>query len=192
MSEITVLIEPGQERRIFNALRKEKGCRIKIQKPSNTDESPMHRDKHPFKGKLILTPPQMKRYQKTPQGKSVALQFKNEHLKQNMHCKGGFLPLLAAVLAPIIAGVAGGLIEKEIAGSGVHPSKVVWCRRSGVFQLDPAQGNGLHLSPLKHTRPSGFGLYLSPYPHKHGTAIDTEDQLKGFSTEQKQSILNLM
>ena len=199
MSEITVLIEPAQEARILSALRKGKGCRIKVRKPSNEgEESPMtlnteQNARHPSKGVLVLTTSQMKRYQKALPGSTVALPFTHEHLQRNMHCKGGFLPLLAAVLAPIIAGVAGGLIEREIAGSGVHLPKVVWCKRSGVFQVDPTpQGHGLHLSPWKHTRPSGFGLYLSSYPHTKGTAIESKEQLKGFTTKQKQSILNLM
>ena len=167
MTEITVLIKPGQERKIVNALRKGKGCRIKVQKSNHeTQESPMslNRDlngKHPSKGLLVLNPLQMKRYHKSLPGSTIALPFKHEHLQRNMHCKGGFLPLLAAVLAPIIGGVAGGLIEKEIAGSGVHLPKVLWSKRSGVFQVDPAQnGHGLKLSPWKHTRPSGFGLYF--------------------------------
>ena len=199
MTTVTLLIEPAQEARILSALRKGKGCRIKVRKPINdNEESPMslstaQNARHPSKGMLVLTASQMKRYRKAPAGSTVALPFKHEHLQQNMHCKGGFLPLLAALLAPIIGGVAGGLIEKEIAGSGVHLPKVVWRKRSGVFQVDPApQGQGLHLSPWRHTRPSGFGLYLSPYPHKHGAAIETEKQLKGFSTEQKEAILNLM
>jgi len=197
MSEITVLIEPAQEARILNALRKGKGCRIKVRKP-NDEESPLSLNteqnaKHPSKGVLVLNTSQMKRYQKIPPGSTVALPFKHEHLQRNMHCKGGFLPLLAAVLAPVIGGVAGGLIEREIAGSGVHLPKVVMCKRSGVFQVDPtSQGHGLHLSPWKHTRPSGFGLYLSSYPHTKGTAIESKEQLRGFTTKQKQSILNLM
>ena len=104
-----------------------------------------------FNGVLVLNPSQMKRYQKPPPGSTVALPFKHEHLQRNMHGKGGFLPLLAAVLACIIDGGAGGLIEKEIAGSGVHLPKVVWSKRSGAFQINPAHnGYGLNLPPWKH------------------------------------------
>ena len=106
MTAITVHIEPAQEARILSALRKGKGCRIKVRK-SNNEEYP-----NTVKGVLELTRSQLKRYRKAPEGSTVSLPFKHEHLQQNMHCKGGLLPLLAAVLAPIIGGVAGGLIEK--------------------------------------------------------------------------------
>ena len=52
-----------------------------------------------------------------------------------MKHKGGFLPLLAAALAPIIGGVAGGLIEKEIAGSGIYSNK-------------KKSGSGMYLNPF--------------------------------------------
>ena len=57
-------------------------------------------------------------------GDPVRLPFRHQELVANLHHKGGFLPLIAAALARIIVGVAGRLIEKEIAGSG-------WSRFSG-------------------------------------------------------------
>ena len=78
---------------------------------------------------MLLTQPQLKRYHKAKHGTSVALPFQYKHLVTNLHHKGGFLPLIAAALAPIIGGIAGGLIEKGISGSGFHPPKVVWCKR---------------------------------------------------------------
>ena len=96
MTTVTLLIEPAQEARILSALRKGKGCRIKVRKPINdNEESPMslstaQNARHPSKGMLVLTASQMKRYRKAPAGSTVALPFKHEHLQQNMHCKGFF------------------------------------------------------------------------------------------------------
>ena len=58
-----------------------------------------------------------------------------------MKHKGGFLPLLAAALAPVIGGVVGGLIEKEIAGSGIYHKK----RRRK--KKDKKRGSGMYLNP---------------------------------------------
>ena len=127
MTEVTMLVEPAQERRILKALRKGKGCIIKVRK-GDRNESPMssNRDvsaKYPSKGILLLNPSQMIRYQKASSD-IVPLNFKHSDLKENMKCRGGFLPILAAALAPVLGGVAGGLIEREIAGSGIQPKVV--------------------------------------------------------------------
>ena len=196
MTEVAVFIEPSQERRILKALRKGKGCKINIRKTDH-DESPfsMHRDvtaKHPSKGILLLNSKQLKRYQKAPPG-SLSLPFKHSDLKENMRCQGGFLPLLAAALAPVLGGVAGGLIEREIAGSGLDHPKVVWCKKTGALEVKPTKdGEGLRLSPWKHSTPSGFGLYLSHYPHHTGTGINSKEELKNFSNKQKETLVNLL
>ena len=78
--------------------------------------------------------------------------FKHEHLVENMKHKGGFLPLLAAAIAPIIGGVAGGLIEKEIAGSGIYKKK----KGTGMY-LNPYKGSGMYLNPYK----KGKGVYMT-------------------------------
>ena len=197
MTEVTVLIEPSQEKRILRALRRGKGCKIKVRKIDTDQESPMSlsRDvhaKHPSKGILLLNPSQMKRYQKASPG-PISIPFRHTDLQQNMKCKGGFLPILAAALAPVIGGIAGGLIEREIAGSGVKHPKIVWCKKSGAYEVKPmSDGQGLHLRPWQHTRPSGFGLYLSHYPYNVGTGVTSRDELKNFTSKQKQSLVNLM
>ena len=197
MAEITVLIEPSQERKILKAMRKGKGCNIKVRKADPNHESPMSTNKdmnakYPSKGILMLNSSQLKRYQKAPSG-VVSLPFKHTDLKENMNCKGGFLPLLAAALAPVLGGVAGGLIEREIAGSGVKHPKIVWCKNSGAFEVKPTKdGQGLHLSTWPHTRPSGYGLYLSHYPHHTGTGIKSRDELKHFTKRQRKTLVNLM
>ena len=139
MLPVSFHVVPGQENRIRNALKKKKGCRIKVTK-SNTDGP--HR--------LLVTPAMLKRYQKATKN-PVPLQFKHEHLIENMHHQGGFLPLIAAALAPVLGGIAAGAIERGIAGSGLHGTH----RNSGCHG-----GHGLYLNPYQ-----GQGLYLNPYPY---------------------------
>ena len=122
----TLVIEPRQETRIGDALKKKTGVVIKVRKPlMEGEQSPMAlthdtSGKSASKGILHLTPAQMEKYDRGQPGSVISLKFSNKHLQENLRHKGGFLPLLAALLAPIIGGVAGGFIEKEIAGSGLR------------------------------------------------------------------------
>ena len=112
---------PKQEARIKNALRTRRGCRIKVRKASGGPH------------KLLVRPQHRTRYERAPHGEVLSLPFKHEELLANMHHKGGFLPLIAALLAPVIGGVAGGLIEKEIAGSGIRDyRKRAWWQGGSV------------------------------------------------------------
>ena len=201
-----LFIEPKQEAKIRKALHKQTGCRIKTRK-INRSESGGNHLKGLVHGELLLTKPQWKRYQKAKHGDVVSLPFQHKHLAQNMKHKGGFLPLIAALLAPVIGGVAGGLIVKEIAGSGIHPSKLIWYkhspRKQATFYIEPApHGKGLYLSPWKGNRAnlrSGSGLYLSPYPHKAGSGISMQklqhglpSQMSQFSPMQRKCIHELL
>ena len=120
----------------MRAYYKKKGCQIKAKKMGS---------KAVCKSSALLTPAQFKKYHSTKDGKIVSLPFQHKHLMENMKHKGGFLPLLAAALAPIIGGVAGGLTEKEIAGSGLRHKK---CKKG---------------KKKKKKRKSGSGMYLNPY-----------------------------
>ena len=112
-------VNPVQENRIRKAIKNKKGCRIRVTK-----------QQHPGPHHLLVTTNALKRYAKAKTGESVPLHFKPEHLQENMKHSGGFLPLIAAALAPIIGGVAGGLIERQISGKGI-----------------PHQAAGLYLAP---------------------------------------------
>ena len=90
---------------------------------------------------MLLTPAQFKKYHSSKAGKIISLPSEHKHLVENMKHRGGFLPLLAAAIAPILGGVAGGLIEKEIAGSGIYHEKYK-CQKK---------------------RKNGSGMYLNPY-----------------------------
>ena len=135
MIPISMHVEPGQENRIRKAIKNQKGCRIKVRK---YDQSGPHH--------LFVTTNMLKKYAKAKKGELVPLNFKHEHLMNNMK-KGGFLPLIAAALAPVIGGVLGGVLEKEISGKGIQ-------------NKGKQNGNGLYLNPWPH---NGHGLYLNPY-----------------------------
>ena len=202
MIPTTLFVLPKQEGKIKTALKKKRGCQIKTRKSNQSQCAGM------LRGEMLLTPSQWRKYNKARDGQVVSLPFKHEHLMQNMKHKGGFLPLLAAALVPLISGVAGGLIEKGIAGSGIHPPKLIWCKRlSGheptAFQIDPApHGAGLYLSPWNGKRSnfkSGTGLYLSPYPHKIGSGLLSKisnelhlPKLKRFASKQIKTILDVL
>ena len=138
---------PNQGNRIMNAYKKRKGCRIKGRK----GPGPLH-----HLSEMLLTPQQSLKYKRLDNGNSMNIGFKHEHLEENMKHKGGFLPLLAAAIAPILGGVAGGLIEKEIAGSGIYKKK----KGTGMY-LNPykRKGSGMYLNPYK----KGKGVYMNPY-----------------------------
>ena len=117
----------------MRAYKRKKGCQIKAKKMGSTSSC---------KSSMLLTPAQFKKYHSAKTGKIVSLPFEHKHLVDNMKHKGGFLPLIAAALAPIIGGVAGGLIEKEIAGSGIYEEDC---------------------SCKKKKKKIGSGMYLNPY-----------------------------
>ena len=143
---ISVRVEPNQEKRILGALRKKRGCHIGVRKGgSGGNDVLLVNDRHRLK------------LGKASHGSKVNLPFRHDELVHNMRHKGGFLPLIAAALAPIIGGIAGGFIEKEIAGSGLgrfSKGKPWW------------HGGGTHTPhrPQLYTlQSSGSGLRLNPW-----------------------------
>ena len=127
MIPIALHVEPNQRAKIRRALKKRKGCRIKVKKENGGTNN------------LLLGPRHLRRYGKAQHGSVVDLPFKHEELMENMRHKGGFLPLIAAALAPVIGGIAGGLIEKEISGSGLPKLYTVKKCGSGL-KLNPWVG----------------------------------------------------
>ena len=107
-------VVPNQETRIKKALKTQKGCRIKVRK---TKGGGPH--------SLLLRAEHVKKYNKAAPGSVISLPFRHDELVSNMHHKGGFLPLIAAALAPVFGAIAGGLIQKGIA-------KVVHCNSTWI------------------------------------------------------------
>ena len=135
---------PNQEHRIMKAYKRKRGCYIKARKMSPNTAC---------KSSMLLTPAQFKKYHSAKTGKLVSLPFQHKHLVENMKHTGGFLPLIAAILAPILGGVAGGLIEKGIAGSGIYHKKC------GKYKRKKKDGK-------QKKRKKGSGMYLNPYMGK--------------------------
>ena len=138
-------IQPGQEAKIQRALRQSKGCRIQVKKGSSASSG----------HQLLVTPAHVEKYRKASHGSIVSLPFKHEDLKKNH--RGGFLPLLAAALAPVIGGVAGGLIEKGIAGSGIRDWK------SKPWWLGGKISTGGSTHKLFTVKKHGSGMILNPW-----------------------------
>ena len=153
----TFSIHPGQNAKIRKALKLGKGCRIQVVKKGSSTSGQPHQQQ------LLVTPAHIEKYQKASHGSIVSLPFKHEDLKKNH--RGGFLPLIAAALAPIIGGVAGGLIEKEIAGSGIHTSRSRG--RGGRVNgsgLTVFRGKPVWRGPKLYTvEKRGSGMILNPW-----------------------------
>ena len=138
----------NQERRIVNAYRRKRGCRILAKRIASTTAG---------KRKVMLTPSQFTRYHNGAPGEMVSIPFQHKDLIQNADHKGGFLPLLLAALAPVLGGVVGGVIEKEISGSGIGQKG---CRKKKV------SGSGKHHKGCRKKKvceKEGSGMYLNPY-----------------------------
>ena len=73
MIPISMHVEPGQENRIRKAIKNQKGCRIKVRK---YDQSGPHH--------LFVTTNMLKKYARAIKGEVVPLNFKHEHLMDNM------------------------------------------------------------------------------------------------------------
>lgn len=123
---------PNQGPRIMRAYKAKRGCKIRVRKTG---------PKASCKSSLLLTRAQSKKYHAAKNGSVVSLPFLHKHLKANMKHTGGFLPLLLAALAPVLGGVAGGLAERAIAGSGIYKKKK---RRGGKKR---SKGSGMYLNP---------------------------------------------
>ena len=171
-------VQPGQAARIRRALKQSKGCHIKVKKGASTN------------GQLLVSPAHVEKYKKAPHGSIVNLPFKHEDLRRNH--SGGFLPLLLAALAPALGGVAGGLIDKAIAGSGIRDwkgEKPWWLggkisggtkKHQKLFTV-AKHGSGMMLNPWKggggggrggvknlySMERHGSGMILNPWPPRH-------------------------
>jgi len=116
---------------------------------------------------LLVTPAHLDRYRKATHGSVVNLPFKHEDLRRNH--SGGFLPLLLAALAPVIGGVAGGLIDKAIGGSGIG-----W-KGKGKGKGKKSWGHGGNKIPttikLFTVEKNGSGMFLNPWQGRSPTVV---------------------
>ena len=159
---VRVQIHRDQEKRIRNAVHRQKGVTIHFSSISGGNHN-----SHKNTGILCLTQQQLFKVRKAPVGTQFSFAFSPAQVKANVKHEGGFLPILAAVLAPIISGIIGGVAERAIAGSGLKTSNhqdIVLRKKSHMIKLSP-RGQGLFLTPYSNNAsyfPKGHGLFLSP------------------------------
>ena len=153
MIPASLKVMPKQERKIFTALKRRKGCRIKVKKCSGGSDN------------MLLTPGHVEKYQKAARGSVVTLPFTHKHLVENSRHEGGFLPLLAAVLGPVLGGVAGGLLGRglNIARRGEKKRKKRKRTGDGMY-LNPWRGGGKSKAAA-----AGRGMYLKPWHYPKNT-----------------------
>ena len=68
-------VEPNQEKRIINAYRRRRGCRLKVRKGASTSH---------HHGEMLLSPQQWMKYQALAHGKSMSVPFSHKELEENM------------------------------------------------------------------------------------------------------------
>ena len=149
MIPASLKVMPKQEKKIFTALKRRKGCRIKVKKcPGGTDN-------------MLLSPSHVTKYQKAARGSVVTLPFTHKHLVENSRHEGGFLPLLAAVLGPVLGGVAGGLLGR---GLSIAKTKKRKTKKKKT-------GDGMYLNPWRggKSKARGRGMYLKPWRYSKNT-----------------------
>ena len=122
----------------------------------------------PDVGSWLLSPKQTHLIQQSDGNHPTKLTFSAGQLRQNLKHTGGFLPLLASALIPVIAGAVGGIVEKEISGGSIPTDRgpVYVSRPTGTFSVKP-QGEGLYLAPYAGRRPRGYGLFEGQRSIKH-------------------------
>lgn len=151
MTAVQLKLDPLQDVKIKRALKNNRGVCLTVTPTSDMDNGT-------DTGEWILSPRQLCKL-KEANGAPAKLTFSSDQLKKNLHHDGGFLPLLASALIPIIGSAVGAVVEREIAGSGIGAGEpVLHSKPSGTFQISPS-GSGLYLSPWPGKRPRGYGLY---------------------------------
>lgn len=181
------MIKRGQEKRIARACRNRKGCHIILHQKNCSGGSDCCRT-----GRLNLNPSQRKRIMAAESHghKKIDLSFKSGDLDRNKSVVGGFIPLIIAALA---SSVAGGLIERGIAGAGL-----VWKHSNGVCKVKLMSGGGVHITPYRGkftpSKETGAGLYLAPW--RKGRGLEprpaNSDDLKKISAPHKKILRELL
>ena len=151
MTAVQLKLDPLQDVKIKSALKNHKGVCLTVTPTSEMDNGT-------DTGEWILSPRQLKNLQ-LANGAPTKLTFSCDQLRKNLHHEGGFLPLLASALIPIIGSAVGAVVEREIAGSGIEAGEpILHSRPNGTYSISPS-GSGLYLAPWPGKRPRGYGLY---------------------------------
>ena len=189
--EVKLVLLQGQEKRIRRALKKQKGLRLTFKKSDGAGG-----DNDKMAGTWLLKPSQWKVYNRAAPNSTFRLTFSAADMAKNINHSGGFLPLLAAILGPIIGGVAGAAVDRAISGAGVsfggEGATAAEKKKKGALLSAAASSSprAYSLVLTKHLRsdnvtdgggginsrlsscrvapaPDGNGLYLSPWTKNH-------------------------
>ena len=173
---------PGQTTKIRRAIRRHKGCIVSV---CNSDEPGSEG------GTFLLNAKQVSKLDKSPSGHPVKIMLTADQVKKNMEHTGGFLPIIAALLAPVIGSAVGAAVDKAISGKGLSPGTTLWAKKSGTYEIHP-HGLGLRLTPYKGEKLSGYGLYLNPHNRKGGAVKVNPQELKEFSPMAKSILTSIL
>ena len=177
-TSLSLLIEPGQEKRIIRALKSGKGCVIYVRKSEkNTFDSSNKLDgNHATRGVLHLTKRHIKKYHKADAGAKVGLKLDRHELQYNRkHQTGGFIPFLLPLLGAVAAGATTSLVDNALSkkGSGLLDSD-----SSSSRQLVAAQNN--------------IGKLSAPallWYKKHKRAVDVESSDQYHTKKKKRPFI---
>ena len=135
--------------------------------------------------KIYVTSTQVKKMEEAvAKGrKSMSIRFSARQARHNINAEGGFLSgiLSAAVryLPAIVAGLAAGADEYHKSGNGMFLG-----RRNNTYQIEKAEGDGILVTPVEHTKLRGF------YVKHNGTVYKGKGLLHGLFGQIP--ILNLL
>ena len=183
MNSRKLFVASGQEQKIKKAVRRKKGCRLFVSLSPLPDST---------EGEFLLRMRQIKKLEKHPSEK-VALTLSREDVEKNLAHKGGFLPFLLPLIATIGGGAISAVVENEISksykgGEIAAPAEeadpysptILLAKKSGTHTITDV-GDGLRLNPWKFRRPAGYGLFITPQPHKKGNAVHIQPHQLGSS-----------
>ena len=162
--EVKLVLLQGQEKRIRRALKKQKGLRLTFKKSdggdNNTDGGGGGQQHQQMAGTWLLKPSQWKVYNRAAPNSTFRLTFSAADLAKNVNHSGGFLGLLAAILGPIIGGVAGAAVDRAISGAGVS--------------FGAKKKRGALLSAAASSSPRAYSLVLTKHLRSDNAAAATE------------------
>ena len=191
--DCTVLVHPNQETKICKAYRANRGCRIQLRKaavdPNQAGGSLNTFPAGPTYGRVLLDSIQKSKFDSAKPNEDLTLKFSHKNLESNSKMSGGFIGLIIAALA---SSIAGGLIERGIAGGSLETKSFLWNRGKSIYELKPHE-KGVHLTPWRRHKNAKFeggkGLYIkrgsTPIP-----ALGAD--LKHLSAMHKKLIKNLI
>ena len=170
--EVKLVLLQGQEKRIRRALKKNKGLRLTFIKKSNDAGDNDGGQQQQMSGTWLLKPSQWKVYNRAVPNSTFRLTFSAADLAKNVNHSGGFLGLLAAILGPIIGGVAGAAVDRAISGAGVSFAAKRGGAVTGGGDVGAKKKRGALL--LSSSSPRAYSLVLTKHLRSDNAAATAE------------------